>query len=221
MKNKHDGWRMEAGTKIMDVEKFNRAIADELKAELTEDLKGLIAVDHEDPIRMYLANVEEEVVALRWVVGVLILALIAIFLAGCGDFPNKNNPWPPVTPEPTLEATPEPTPSNPPCIEVMGKDGNRPPQGGFLLKNSDHDGTAVALLPSEYVEPFSLVQIRMPGGWETMRFTGFSNETRQTWRATGKVRRYIQENGNIRIEAFLGEESCVWRIEDADRRRND
>lgn len=147
-----------------------------------------------------------------------------MLLSGCGELEEIINPpaSPTATPVSTAPPTPEPLPQNPPCDEVMTTDGNAPPEGGFLMKNGDHTRKAVILFPARYVVPFDSVTVeRRNGESEEFYYTGKSNHTRQTWRGERRVRGYVDDRRRIRIEARLGDDVCLWIIEDADNRRND
>ena len=151
------------------------------------------------------------------------LLLLTLLLPACGDLPQGTISEP--VDEPSIEEPqPSPTPYiNPVCIEIMGLDGNRYPEGGFLMKNGDHTGKAVILFPSEYQAPFSVVRVLTKNGdWEEFEYTGKSNHTRMTYRGSRRMRHYINNRGNIRINAYdIDDIICIWRIKNADERRND
>jgi len=148
------------------------------------------------------------------------LVLIGLFVgcgnnvchdAGDGNYECVPAPEPTPTPEPTPEPTVAPTPapkSNPLCTKVMGIDG----PGNFLWKpEGDHTSALVVLLPVRFEVPFSALTVkRKSGDSEKLRFTGFSNGDRQTWRGELKGGRYTGV-----VEAFGGEPAqlCIWEVE--------
>lgn len=150
-------------------------------------------------------------------IGVIFLA--ALTLTGCGELEDFR--YPP-TPTPiAIQPTPTPTPVMLDCDQPFSTDGNAPPEGGFLMKNGDHTGKAVILLPSRFTFPFDYVQvIDKNGSLEEFTYTGKSNHTRQTWRGSRRVRGYIFGD-QIYVLAVLGDQECEWIIDEPNRRRND
>ena len=121
-------------------------------------------------------------------------------------------PTPPVaTPTPRPTTTPQPK-KNPICTAVMpAQDG----PGGFVLKNGDHTGLVVVLLPGRFSSQFDSVTIeRLNGSRESLRFAGWANPDhgigdRQHWRGTRKVADY--QPGSQIIAKEVGNE-CRWQL---------
>lgn len=122
---------------------------------------------------------------------------------GCGEWDGGNHIDPVPTVEPTAEATPE-LPTNPRCVDVMGKDGG----GGFLWKPVSDRGKLVVLLPKEFERQFEQVLVYpKKGGSESLQWDGFKNEDRQHWRGKLEGKRYTGL-----VTAIDVDQVCEWKV---------
>ena len=147
------------------------------------------------------------------------MALILIFCVlatSCKEYPKEIDP---IDISDTSETIPEtdPEPTNPVCTQIMSSNDGA---NGFLWKPESDSGNAlVILLPSKFVSEFESVEvIRANGEREQLRFTGFSNGDRQTWRGQLAGKKY-QDRGLITASEF--KQICTWKLAGKGGSRND
>jgi hypothetical protein len=146
------------------------------------------------------------------------LGVLLLILGGCDEIKEIPKELDPID----NSQTPDPTPTidfrtNPVCKEVESfKDGG----GGNVWKpESDHGGILVVLLRDEFVKQFSSCEVTRKGGKvESLRFTGFSNGNRQTWRGSLSGGRY-EDNGRVVCKEF--KQTCTFGFKGAARNRHD
>lgn len=117
----------------------------------------------------------------------------------------------------TPEATPAPTlVKNPGCAgNTNFRDGN---EGNLWKPKSDHHPECVMLVHRKFIKEFECKAELSNGQKDKLRFSGFSNGMRQTFRCNKTANQY---KWNAKIDCSDGEQTCTFQIPGSPKDRHD
>ena len=152
----------------------------------------------------------------------LFFIVLVVVLSGCSLLEKltedtKEDQTPAITehkptPQPTVVVVVEEK-QNPTCnAPLPTRDGG----GGFVMKNGEHTGNVVVILPGKFLVAFdSVTMVKKDGSEEYLQFSGWANPdhngNRQHWRGKLPIKKY--KTGS-RIVAKHGENTCIWPLPD-------
>lgn len=145
------------------------------------------------------------------------VTLISFYLTGCDEIREIPKELDPIDNSQTPTPTPTEVKTNPVCNRIENfRDGG----GNNLWKPSgDHSNALVVLFNSKFHAAFDTCKVtRKSGEVEDLRFTGFSNGDRQTWRGKAPGARYV-DNG--RVSCFEFKQMCTFQFKGSAGNRHD
>lgn len=140
-----------------------------------------------------------------------------LMLQGCDEIKEIPKELDPIDNSGTPTPTPEDVKTNPVCDRIENfRDGG----GNNLWKPSgDHSNSLVVLFNPKFHVAFDSCKVtRKNGDTEDLRFTGFSNGDRQTWRGKAPGARYV-DNGRVTCAEF--KQICTFQFQGDSGRRHD